>query len=347
MNDDRYDASRVGIANGNYFGFPWNTDDSEIVIVNVPWDATTSYRRGTSGGPEAMISASVQLDFYSFDNPGSGLVRCGTDHFLHDSIAKLNVEAGKASAQIIQALESGKGMDDPQSCAQIRKVNLISSDVERMVNDRCRYWMDKGKTVLVAGGEHSVPLGFLKALAERESSFGILQLDAHADLRKGFEGFVQSHASIMYNALSVQQISKLVQVGIRDVSEPEMMLGMKDPRITQFSGPAILERRFAGESWFTVCRDIVASLPEKVYLSFDIDGLEPVFCPNTGTPVPGGLTPDEAIYLLRMVAESGRVIIGADLCEVAPGKEDEWDANVGARLLYRIAVLIHHSHQPT
>jgi agmatinase len=96
---------------------------------------------------------------------------------------------------------------------------------------------------------------------------------------------------------------------------------------------------FEGVTWKMICDDIVASLPMQVYLSFDIDGLDPKLCPNTGTPVPGGLELEQAVYLIRRVADSGRKIIGCDLNEVVPGLDD-WDANVGARLLYKMCNLM-------
>ncbi|MFO7723512.1 MAG: arginase family protein, partial [Bacteroidales bacterium] len=151
---------------------------------------------------------------------------------------------------------------------------------------------------------------------------------------------------IMHNALKLNQVSRMAQVCIRDVSHAEMEFAERDGRIIQFSDFAVSNHLFAGGNWFELSRDIVNCLPQKVYISFDIDGLDPSCCPNTGTPVAGGISPDAAMYLIRMVAESGREIIGADLCEVAPGT-DEWDAGNGARILYRTAVLIQHSHQPT
>jgi agmatinase len=90
-----------------------------------------------------------------------------------------------------------------------------------------------------------------------------------------------------------------------------------------------------GKSWKKQCKKIVAQLPQKVYISFDIDGLDPKLCPGTGTPVPGGLEFDQAVYLLKALVRSGREIIGFDLVEVAPG-ESEWNGNVGARLLYKL-----------
>ena len=95
---------------------------------------------------------------------------------------------------------------------------------------------------------------------------------------------------------------------------------------------------FAGRPWDDVCSEIVAALPDQVYVSFDVDGLEPRFCPHTGTPVPGGLDFDQALRLLELVANGGRRIVGFDLCEIVPGPADEtWDLNVGARLLHALA----------
>ena len=96
------------------------------------------------------------------------------------------------------------------------------------------------------------------------------------------------------------------------------------------------ERKMQGESWSVLSDEIIQHLPQEVYISFDIDGLDPRFCPHTGTPVPGGLDLKEAFYLIKKVAQSGRKIIGFDLNEVAPGHTSEWDANVGARLLYKL-----------
>jgi agmatinase len=346
MSDGSFDPGGVGVHNGNYFGFPWEAEACDIVIVNVPWDATTSYRRGTANGPGAMIQASTQLDFYSFDNPGAPLVRCGTDNSLHQQVIAVNETAGALSAKAIRMLEEGIPQNDPRIVTLTQQVNSMSAAIETLVHDRCRHWISQGKRVIVAGGEHSVPLGFLKALSEVHSSFGILQIDAHADLRIAYEGFEQSHASIMYNAMQLPRVTRLAQVGIRDVSHAEMALAAGSERISLFSDNTINTNLFAGSTWFEQCRDIVSVLPQQVYISFDIDGLDPAYCPNTGTPVAGGLSPDAAMYLIRMVAESGREIIGADLCEVAPGS-DEWDASNGARVLYRTAVLMHHSHQPT
>jgi len=346
MSDDQFDPGGVGVHNGNYFGFPFTPEEASVVILNVPWDATTSYRRGTAGGPDAMINASTQLDFYSFDIPGAPLVRCGTDTSLHDTVLRLNEKAGHLSQRVISALEHGVSSTDPELTALTQMVNDTSREIEKLVYQRCLHWLMKGKRIILAGGEHSVPLGYMKALKENYPCFGILQIDAHADLRSAYEGFEQSHASIMHNALGIQGVTKIVAVGVRDVSHAEMALAATDSRLALVTESDINSRLFCGASWFEICRDIVVQLPQQVYVSFDIDGLSPLYCPNTGTPVPGGLTPDAVFYLIRMVVESGREIIGADLCEVAPGN-DEWDAANGARVLYRLAVLMDHPAHPT
>jgi agmatinase len=198
--------------------------------------------------------------------------------------------------------------------------------------------LNQNKLVALLGGDHSTPLGLMQALSEKYSSFGILHIDAHADLREAYEGFEFSHASIMYNAIKLPQVTRLVQVGIRDYCVAENQLIKSDARITTFFDREIKQSQFEGVTWSVTCDKIIEALPERVYLSFDIDGLDPKLCPHTGTPVPGGLEFEQSIYLIEKLVHSGRTIIGFDLNEVAPGN-DEWDANVGARLLYRLSNL--------
>lgn len=190
--------------------------------------------------------------------------------------------------------------------------------------------------IALLGGDHSTPLGFIRALSEQYNRFGILQIDAHADLRKAYEGFTYSHASIMHNALKLPAVGRLVQVGIRDYCDEElevMKRGMG--RIVTHYDQDLKEQLYEGKSWAAICEKIIADLPKEVYISFDIDGLNPKLCPNTGTPVAGGLEFEQAIYLVKKLVKSGRKIIGFDLNEIAPGSDD-WDANVGARLLFQL-----------
>ena len=177
--------------------------------------------------------------------------------------------------------------------------------------------------------------------AEKHSSFAILQLDAHADLRNTYEGFEYSHASVMYNALKIKQVSKLVQVGIRDYCEEEFnLIQNSNGRVKTFFDRDIKHTLYRGDSWDRICNRIVNELPDNIYLSFDIDALDPKLCPNTGTPVAGGFETEEILYLIEKIVKSGKTIIAFDINEVTPSEENDWDANVASRLLYRISNLV-------
>jgi agmatinase len=207
------------------------------------------------------------------------------------------------------------------------------------VYDQVRRRLEEGKLVGVVGGDHSVPFGAIRAVAERHPGLGILHVDAHADLRRAYEGFRWSHASIMHNVLGLPPVSRIVQVGIRDYSDEEDETIRANPDRVRTHFDADLRRAlFDGESFSRVAGRVVADLPRQVYLSFDIDGLDPALCPHTGTPVLGGLSFAEVSALLRTLVESGRRIVGFDLNEVAPDPDggSEWDGNVGARILYKL-----------
>jgi agmatinase len=182
---------------------------------------------------------------------------------------------------------------------------------------------------------------YLRKEAQRYLQTGDLQ--ALLSLRVAYTQFTYSHASAIYNALQeCNQLERVVQVGIRDFSPEEWKFIEKSRgRVIPFPDPALRERRFKGETWEAISNGIVDTLPPKVFLSFDVDGLDPKLCPGTGTPVPGGLDWEEVHYLCHKVLDSGRTLIGFDLMEVGPG---EWDANVGARLLWKLGNLLIRSN---
>ncbi|MFT5971025.1 MAG: agmatinase [Flavobacteriales bacterium] len=338
MNNSDFDPNGVGIANGNFFGFPNSIANAQIILFPIPWDVTTSYEGGTSKGPSTILEASIQLDFFDYDVPNAWKFSHAT-HPTDLEFAHKNEKARSIAEEVILALEQGKEAHHPEIIAQTATVNAACEWLKAEVKATCKSYLKEGKLIGLVGGDHSTPLGYLEALAENYESFGILQIDAHADLRHAYEGFTYSHASIMYNALQIPQISKLVQVGVRDICPEEVAFAKADVRIQQFDDFGLKHNLFCGRSWKKQCETIVAALPQLVYISFDIDGLSPELCPNTGTPVPGGLSFHEASFLLKTVMESGRKIIGFDLNEVRPG-DDEWDANVGARILYKLRNLM-------
>jgi agmatinase len=340
MDKTNFNPNAAAVANGNYFGMPYSADDTPIVIVSVPWDVTTSYRPGTSKAPEAIIAASLQLDFFDFDVEEAWKIGIGTLP-IDEEIKTLNSQMRPLAEYVIAHLESGG--DPAEVDEELAEVNNASAILNEKIYKTTIDLLKKKKLVGLVGGEHSVPYGFIQALTAFHPDFGVLQIDAHADLREAYEGFTFSHASIMFNVLKLNEIKRLVQVGVRDECEDEINLVASNERIIQFNDYLLAAAEFEGKPWGKQCIEIISKLPESIYISFDIDGLSPEFCPNTGTPVPGGLSFQKAVYLLRNVVESGRKIIGFDVSEVAPGN-DEWDANIGARIIYKLCNLMHLSN---
>ncbi len=336
-----FDPNGVGQPNGRYFALPYSAEESEIVLIAVPWDVTTSYRAGASRGPQAILEASTQVDLFDFNVENAWQIKIGT-HPFNEGIYSRSSELRNDAEHVIHHLAEGGAPEEKGIAKRIDRINEASSELNNWVHFHSLEYLDQGKLVGIVGGDHSVPLGLMKAIANRYDSFGILHIDAHADLRKAYEGFTYSHASIMYNAIhEIDNLERLVQVGIRDLSQDEMNLATQHNRIVMFNDEALSEAIFNGKSWQQLCNEIVATLPNNVYISFDIDGLSPDLCPNTGTPVPGGLNFQQACYLLKMLAKSGRRIVGFDLNEVAPNETSDWDANVGARLLYKLCCYSH------
>jgi agmatinase len=316
------------------FGLPFSYAESETIVIPIPWEATVSYGSGTAKAPEAIRMASAQVDLYD------PFLRDAWQHGIYMTETDPDLESqGLKTRQLaelhIENLNSGK-VDQPLLDA----VNRSCADMVEWVRMQSTALLEDGKYVALLGGDHSTPLGFIMALSQKYEDFGILQIDAHADLREAYEGFTYSHASIMTNALKLKQVGRLVQVGIRDYCEEEFQRLDTDPRISTFFDEQLKFDRFEGASWASQSKRIIEQLPEKVYVSFDIDGLKPYLCPGTGTPVAGGFEVEEVLYLIKGLVDSGREIIGLDLNEVAPRKGDDWDANVGARLLYRMCNLM-------
>jgi agmatinase len=333
-----FDPNAAASGDSGIFGLPYSREEAQLVYLPVAWEATTSYGAGTSNGPDAILEASRQVDLYDIDV--EKFYECGLHMLDADPRFRQWNEEGKALAQKI--IEVGGDIEGkPELKKALARVNELSVQVNEAVRAHIGGILKEGKIAALVGGDHATPFGAFQAAAEKHpQGFGILHFDAHSDTRIAYEGFEFSHASIMHNALErIPQIRKLVQVGIRDFCEQEWdYCRSQGERVRVFFDSDLQRRKFEGESWSKITNGIVASLPRDVWISFDIDGLDPRLCPNTGTPVPGGLDFHEAIHVIRAVALSGRRIIGFDLNEVAPDPagESEWDANVGARLLYKM-----------
>lgn len=332
-----FDPNGPGLDNGNFIGLPFTEEEASLVFFPVPWDVTVSYKDGTARGPQNILQASTQLDL---EHPLSrkawekGIFFQAENAYWAERSQELRFHA----QQYIHFLEEGGKVTENKKMHRIlEEINYTCENLHRWVEQATSQLLQRGKAIGLIGGEHSCPLGYLRALAKKHKQFGILQIDAHLDLRAAYEGFTYSHASIFYNALQLDAVQQLTQVGIRDYCAEEVALSQQDARIRVFYDYELKRSIFAGSNWQDQCSAIVATLPEKVYISFDIDGLQPDLCPNTGTPVPGGLTYTEALFLIETLLDSGRQIIGFDLCEVA-GIPHEWDGNIGARVAYTLAV---------
>ncbi len=331
-----FDPNAAASEDAGVFGLPYTYEEAKLVYLPVNWEATTSYGGGTSNGPEAIFEASHQVDLFDFhvERPyEAGLMM----KEISSELASWNEEA-KAEAQKIIAV-GGQIEDQPELQKSLVRVNALSAQVNTWVKTQTEKLLNDGKIPGLIGGDHAVPFGAFQAAAKKFGKFGILHFDAHSDTRIAYEGFQYSHASIMYNALEeIPEIQKLVQVGIRDFCEQEWdYCQSQGQRVEIFFDAQMTALKHSGKSFQSVAEKIVGALPEQVWVSFDIDGLDPRFCPHTGTPVPGGLDFNEAVAILETLAKSGKKIIGFDLNEVAPGPDgDEWDANVGARLLYKL-----------
>jgi agmatinase len=336
-----FNPNAVANPNNNIFGLPFTEEESKVVILPVPWEVTVSYGAGTARAAEHVFKSSMQVDLLDMDgNAGwkQGFFMKEIDKKLLLKGDYLRKEAELYIDYIAQGAEiaSNKFM-----CKSLKEINEGSDYLNKWVYDQSKAILDQQKIVGLLGGDHSTPLGLLKALAEKHGEYGIIQIDAHCDLRVKYEGFTYSHASIMYNALNeIPAISKLVQVGVRDYCEQEWeYICNSNFRVITYFDKNIKERLFEGQNWKSITDEIVQHLPQKVYISFDIDGLDRKLCPNTGTPVLGGFESEEIIYLFKKIKESRRELIGFDLVEIGVGQTD-WDSNVGARILWRLCNLM-------
>ncbi len=336
-----FDPDAAARPGSGVYGLPTTSEEAQVVLLPVPFDATTSYRPGTAGGPGAILEASRQVEL--FDPELGRIYEAGIAMLPEpEELRALNHAARRAAEPVIAA--GGVDAVEPgtSGAAALRaaaaEVDGACEAVRQWVAGQARRLLETGRLPVVVGGEHSVPLGAIEACAERHPGLGLLHVDAHADLRLAFEGFASSHASIMRNVCErVPGVGRLVQVGVRDVGQEELAYARARPeRVRIHLDAELATRRLEGEPWSRQIARVLADLPAEVYLSFDIDGLEPGLCPGTGTPVPGGLSFHEAVALVAGVARSGRRLVGIDLCEVAPRPGDDWDGNVGARLLYKL-----------
>lgn len=336
-----FDPNSVGNPRNNIFGLPFTEEQARLVILPIPWEVTVSYSAGTARAPEHIFKASLQVDL--FDPDYRDAWRQG--FFMREADKKILIKSDylRREAELyINYIAEGEDVNSNKfMCKTLKEVNAGSEYLNEWVYNQTRDLLKQGKLVALLGGDHSTPLGYFKAIAETHGEFGILQIDAHCDLRIAYENFTYSHASIMYNALKeIPELKTLVQVGIRDYCDEEWdIIQESNGRIVTYFDKTIKERQYEGQTWSTITDEIISRLPQNVHISFDIDGLDPKLCPHTGTPVQGGFETEQVYYLFRKIIQSGRRLVGFDLVEVGVS-QDEWDENVGARCLFKLCSML-------
>ncbi len=262
-----------------------NYEESKIVILPVPYDGTSTWVRGAAEGPEAILEASPNLEFY-------------------------DIETG---AEVYRA---GICTDTPIDLAE------TPGEMVEAVALRVDGYLEDGKFPVVIGGEHSVAIGAIRTVARRIPKVTILQLDAHADLRGEYLGSKYNHACVMARA---KELSPIVQVGIRsmDVSEKPSLVAEN-----VFYARDLVGRRDGFD-------DVLARLGDRVYITIDLDVFDPGIMPSTGTPEPGGLGWYEVLSLLQAVTAK-RQVVGFDVCELCPTKDNHAPDFLAAKLIYTL-----------
>ena len=264
-------------------------DGSRFVILPVPYDATTTFQAGTRKGPKAVIEASSYMELYD---------------------EELRMETAEAGIHTLDLLE----------------VTVNPEETLRRIQDVVTGIVKADKIPVTIGGEHSITFGAVKSLRDKYSNLSVLQLDAHADLRKEYQGTVWSHACVM-RRISELNVS-IVQAGIRSLSKEEAGFLDSAGNITTYYAAAIIDRN----DWM---EEAISHLSENVYITIDVDVFDPAYVPATGTPEPGGLDWYQVTRFLNRVFQSRRVV-GFDAVELCPQPGQIASDFLVARLLYKM-----------
>jgi len=334
----------------NIFGVTKTSEEvAEIILIPVTWDTTVSGEPGTYMGPENIFDMAEQVDFGFFETVhGKSVTKDGKVFMIEDlpNLPELAEENERWRALIDHYLTWSYDNPDKPLLPKFQKVlfdlNKRCSEINMEVENVVTSYLEKGKVVGIIGGDHSVIFGALRAHAKfQKETFGLIHFDAHFDAREAYLKFDYSHASIMYNVFKSEVISNKIgayfQIGARDYDKAESDFIQNHTTLI----PTYLYTHPEYDDLFTEQGDFNSKLGEtiyifkergikNIYITFDIDVLDPSLCPGTGTPVPGGINFGKTQFILNQLSINFN-IIGFDLVEV--GSEEEWDGNVGARIL--------------
>ena len=282
---------------------PLPLKEAEVVIVPIPYEATTSYGAGARYGPEAILAASRQVELWDEEgewNP-SRSIRLAT-------AGEISSDAGGPAAMLDK------------------------------IKKRVRPWVAEGKLVIGLGGEHTVTLALVESCLTKYPDLTVVAFDAHADLREKYDNTPLSHACVMRR---VWELGRPVTViGVRSYSSGEYDFIRVAPRLT------LLKARNQQEpDYLQLAREHLGRIKGPVYISFDVDALDPAIMPGTGTPEPGGLSYYQALDMLKVIIDRGPVV-GFDLTELAPIPGHRVSEFTAARLLYKFLGYLYQNRQP-
>ncbi len=273
-----------------------NFEDSKIAIVSAPYEHTVSYGSGAAYGPEAILEASSQVEFYD-------------DEF--DS--ELCFDLGIATLEPINFEDK------------------VDADALDLIYNQVKELLDLGKFVVTLGGEHTISTAPIKAHFEKYPNMSVLQFDAHSDLRHSYQDSLYSHASIMARVAEFVPNKHITQVGIRAQCIEESQF-IKENHINTFYASGIRNGKY-GENWV---KSLVDTLQNEVYITFDVDAFDPSIMPTTGTPEPDGLLYSDALNIFKEIRKQGKKIVGFDVVELAPVEGIHHTNLTVARLIYKL-----------
>ncbi|MGF1540179.1 MAG: agmatinase [Pleurocapsa sp.] len=270
--------------------------DAKAVILPIPYEQTTTYRKGCEGGPDAILEASDQLEAYDIELDTEVCLKTGI--FTHEAIADTRIHRDLSPEAMLE---------------------LTTKTVSQLIAD--------GKFVIALGGEHSITAGVVKAYREMiRESFTVIQIDAHGDLRQSYEGSIYNHACVMRRVLDMGLPT--LPVGIRAICLEEAKL-IKEQKI-----PVIWDQDiYRDRQWSKTAMQHIKT--EKVFITIDLDGFNPQMMPGVGTPEPGGLNWYELTDFFKTVFARHQVI-GCDIMELAPQADSVVSEFTAAKLVYKL-----------
>jgi len=260
-------------------------EQAKIVLIPVPYDGTSTWQKGADKGPKAFLEASENMELYDIETD-SEVYQQGiylTDNVTENSSPELMVEA---------------------------------------VYEITKKYIKKNKFVTIFGGEHSISIGTIRAFNEMFPSLTVLHIDAHADLRKSYEGSSCNHACAVYEA---SQHTNLIQVGLRSMD-------IKEKSVMDLDKTYFAHDMATNDSWMD---SVIDQMTDNVFITFDLDAFDPSILPSTGTPEPGGLFWYETLDFLKQVFAEKNVI-GFDIVELCPNQIDKSSDFLAAKLYYKM-----------